>query len=189
MCKLPLAINIPTYTWFSHLTRGMARASLDDEEAREDDFQTLHTPVCHVVRQYGGSRGELATEQMEASRGSPALWSFVQMDISKEESETLEHIDPHWRAMHWLQVAVQGIADKEVPWYKLVTPLTSRAEGMALSLAKHLVMVWLWNIKVHREDNCPPALSILNIGQFTTDEEMAGGVGEPHWFMTYSCAL
>ena len=189
MCKLPLAINIPTYTWFSHLARGMARASLDDEEAREDDFQTPHTPVCRVVRQYGGSRGELATEQMEASRGSPAWWSFVQMDISKEEPETLEHIDPHWRAMHWLQVAVQGIADKEVPWYELVAPLTLGAEGMALSLAKHLVMVWLWNIKVHREDNCPPALSILNIGQFITDEEIAGGMGQPHWFMAYSCAL
>ena len=40
----------------------MARASLDDDEAGEDDFQTLHTPVHHVVRQDGGSHGELATE-------------------------------------------------------------------------------------------------------------------------------
>ena len=60
---------------------------------------------------------------------------------------------------------------------------------MALSLAKHLLMVWWWNIKVHREDDCPPAPTILNIGQFITDEEMAGGVGEPHWFVAYSHAL
>ena len=54
----------------------------------------------------------------------------------------LECIDPHWRAMRWLQVAVQGIAKEEVPWYKLVTPLTSGAEGMSLSLAKCLLTAW-----------------------------------------------
>ena len=86
---------------------------------------------------------------MEASRGSPTLQSFVQVDISEEEPETLEDIDPHWGATHWLQVAVQSITDEEVPWYKLVTPLTSGAEGVALSLAKHLFVAWRWNIKVH----------------------------------------
>ena len=86
-------------------------------------------------------------------------------------------------------MAVQGIAEEEVPWYELVTPLTSRAEGVALSLAKHLLTAWQWNIKVCGEDDCPPALTVLNIGQFMTDEEMAGGVGEPHWFMVYSCTL
>ena len=139
-----------------------------------DDFQTLHTPVCHLVRQDRGGHGELATERMEASGGSPTWQSFVQVDINEEEPETLEGIDPHWRAMRWLQVAVQGITDEEVPWYELVTPLTSGAEGAALSLAKRLVVAWQWKIKVHREDDCPPALSILNIGQFITDEEIAG---------------
>ena len=91
--------------------------------------------------------------------------------------------------MWWLQVAVQGITDEEVPWYKLVTPLASGAEGAALSLAKHLVGVWQWNTKVCGDDDCSPALSILNIGQFFMDEEAAGGVGEPHWFMAYSCTL
>ena len=126
---------------------------------------------------------------MKASGGSPTWQSFVQVDISEQEPETLEEIEPHWRAMGWLQVAVQGITDEEVPWYKLVTPLASGVEGMALFLAKHLVTAWWWNIKVHGEDCCPPALSVLNIGQFITDEEAAGGVGEPHWFMAYSHAL
>ena len=111
------------------------------------------------------------------------------MDIGKEEPETLENIDPHWRATHWLQVAVQGMAEEEVPWYEFVTPLTSGVEGASLSLAKRLLTVWQWNIKVHGEDNCPPALTVLNIGQFMTDEETAGGVGEPHWFVAYSHAL
>ena len=86
-------------------------------------------------------------------------------------------------------MAVQGIAKEVVPWYKLVTPLTSGVEGVALSLAKHLLVAWWWNIKVHREDTYPPAPTILNIGQFMTDEETAGGMGEPHWFVAYSHAL
>ena len=101
----------------------------------------------------------------------------------------LECIDPHWRATCWLQVAVQGIAE-EVPWYELVTPLTSGVEGMALSLAKHLLTAWQWNIKVSREDTCPPALTILNIGQFMTDEETAG-VWESHtglWPIPVHCS-
>ena len=85
---------------------------------------------------------------MEASGGSPALQSFVQVDIGEEEPETLEEINPHWRAKQWLQVAVQGIMDKEVPWQELLTPLTSGAEGMPRSLAKHLVTAWRWNVKV-----------------------------------------
>ena len=45
--KLPSAVNIPAYAQFSHLDGGMARASLDDDEAWEDDFQP-HTPQ-HVA--------------------------------------------------------------------------------------------------------------------------------------------
>ena len=138
----------------------MAWASLDDDEVGEDDFQT-RTPQYRR----GGGCGELATEQMEASRGSPAWQSFVQVDIGEEEPETLEEIDPHWRATWWLQVAIQGIRDKEVPWHELVTPLTSGAEGAAMSLAKCLATVCQWNVKVQGESEGPPAPSILNIGQ------------------------
>ena len=70
------------------------------------------------------------------------------MDVGEEEAETLESINPHWRATHWLQVTVQGIAEKEVPLYELVLPLTFGAEGATLSLAKCLLVVWRWSIKV-----------------------------------------
>ena len=49
----------------------MAWASLDDEDAFEDDFQTLHMPVHHVVQWDEGGHGELAAEGMETFRGSP----------------------------------------------------------------------------------------------------------------------
>ena len=67
--------------------------------------------------------------------------------------------------------------------------LASGVEGAAKSLAKHLVAVWQWNIKVQGEGMCPPTPSALNIGQFLTDEEAEGGMGEPHWFVAYSHVL
>ena len=42
---------------------------------------------------------------------------------------------------------------------------------------------------VQGEDICPPIPTVLNIAQFMTKEEVAEGVGEPHWFVAYSCAL
>ena len=76
-----------------------------------------------------------------------------------------------------------------MPWYELVIPLTSGAEGAALSLAKHLLTAWRWSIKVRGEDVCPPIPTALNIRQLMTKEEVAEGMGEPHWFVAYSRAL
>ena len=110
------------------------------------------------------------------------------MDIGEEEA-TLETIDPTWRTTHWLQLVVQGISDDEVPWYELVIPLTVGTEGTALLLAKCLLAVWRWSIKVLGWDVCPPTLTALNIGQFMTREEVLEGVDEPLWFAAYSRTL
>ena len=48
--KVVSEVNIPSYAWSSHSSEGTAQASLDEDEGLEDDFQTLHTPVHHVVR-------------------------------------------------------------------------------------------------------------------------------------------
>ena len=142
-----------------------------------------------MVRQEEGSQGKLATKRMEASGGSPAWQLVAQVDIGEEEPETLEKINAHWREQRWLQVVAQGIRDEEVPWHDLLAPLTSGAEGAAKALAKHLVAMWRWNIKVRGEGVCPPAPLVLNISQFLTDQEAEGGMGEPHWFLAYSCVL
>ena len=38
-------------------------------------------------------------------------------------------------------------------------------------------------------DVCTPTPTVLNINQFMTEEEVAEGLGEPHWFMAYSRTL
>ena len=50
---------------------------------------------------------------------------YYQVSVCEEEVETLKNIDLKWRVHHWLQLAVQDIADEEVPWFKLVALLTS----------------------------------------------------------------
>ena len=72
MPKLASAVNVTFYAQSSHSGGGMAWASLDEEDAWEDDFQTLHTPVRCIVRQDGGSCGEPAPEWMDTSRRSPS---------------------------------------------------------------------------------------------------------------------
>ena len=62
-------------------------------------------------------------------------------------------------------------------------------DGAALSLAKHLLAVWQWSIKVQGWDICPPTLTALNFGQFMTRVEVLEGVDNPLWFVAYSCTL
>ena len=121
MPKLASAVNILSYAQSSHSCGGMAQASLDDEDTWEDDFQTPHMPVRHVVWQDGGGHAELAAERMEASRGSPGWQQCYHVDIGEEEA-MLESIDPTCRATCWLQLAVWGIVEDEVPWYELILP-------------------------------------------------------------------
>ena len=63
------------------------------------------------------------------------------------------------------------------------------AEGMALSLAKCLLAIWQWSIKVQGRDACLPAPTVLNIGQFMTWEEVLEKVDDSLWFEAYSHAL
>ena len=151
----------------------MARASLDDDDTWDDDFQAPHTPVhCVVWRGDDGCR-EPIDGRMESLRGSPGWQMGYQVDIGEEEA-MLETIDPTWRTTCWLQLVVQGILDDEVPWYELVIPLMVGTEGAALALAKRLLTMWIWSVKVLGWDVCPPSLTALNIRQFMTKEEVSG---------------
>ena len=93
MLKLALAINVPSHARSSHSSKGMAQASLDDEDTWDGDFQTPHTPVHHVVWREDGSHREPVDGRMEASRRSPGWQPGYQVDIGEEET-TLETIDP-----------------------------------------------------------------------------------------------
>ena len=167
---------------------GTARASLDQDQAQEDDFQTQHMPVCHVMWWEDDRRRSSAKGRLQHSRGSLGQWMGYQIDIGEEE-EKLETVDPTWRATRWLQLVVQGLSDDEVPWYDLITPLMVGTEGVTLSLAKHLLAIWQWSIRIQGQDICPPVPMVLNIGQFMMLEEVQGMVDNSLWYEVYSHAL
>ena len=121
-------------------------------------------------------------------RSTSGQQTEYQVDIGEEE-EMLETVNPTWRTTRLLQLVVQGISDDEVPWFELIIPLMVGTEGAAVSLAKCLLIVWRWSIKVQGWDVCPPTLTALNIGQFMTWEEVLENVDDSLWFMAYSCAL
>ena len=141
MPKVTSVVNIPSHAWSSHSSEGMARASLDEDEALEADFQTPHTPV-HRIMWWEDDGHQCSVEgRPESSRGSPGQWTEYQVDIGEEE-KMLETVNPTWRTTRWLQLMVQGISDDEVPWFELIIPLMVEAESMALSLAKCLLTIW-----------------------------------------------
>ena len=186
--KVAFTVNVPPYTRSSHSGEGTARASLNQDEALEDDFQTQHMPVCCIMQWEDDGHQSSAEGRLEYSGGSLGQQTEYQVDIGEEE-EMLETVDPTWRTTRWLQLVVQGISDDEVPWYKLITPLTVGAKGTALSLAKCLLTIWWWSIKVQGWDICLPALTVLNIGQFMMREEVLEKVDNSLWFEAYSHAL
>ena len=120
----------PPHAQSSHSSEGMAWASLNHDKALEDDFQTQHTPVHHIMQWEDTGHRSSAEGRLECSRGSPRQQTGYHVDIS-EEKEMMEMVDPTWRTTCWLQLAVQGISDEEVPWYKYITPLMmgSRAQS------------------------------------------------------------
>ena len=144
--------------------------------------------VCHVMWWEDTGHQSSAEGRVECSIGSPRQWTVYCIDISEEE-EMLETVDSTWRTTRWLQLAVQGILDEEVPWYEYVTPLMMGAEGMALSLAKCLLTIWQWSAKVQGWDVCPPTSTVLNIGQLMMWDEVRGDVDNLLWFEVYSCTL
>ena len=184
--KLASVVNVPSHAWSSHSGEGTAWAFLDDDDAG-DDFQTLHMPVHHVVWRGNNGHRELANVRMESS--SPGQQIGYQIDIGEEEEALLETIGPTCRTTHWLQLVVQGILDDKVPWYELVIPLTMGTEGAALALAKHLLTMWRWSVKVLGQDVCPPTPTALNIRQFMTKEEVTQGVDKALCFVAYSHTL
>ena len=173
--KVASAVNVPAHAQSSRSGEGTAWASLNQDKAQEDDFQTQHTPVCHMMWWEDDGHQSSAKGRLQHSRGSPGQWTGYQLDIGEEE-EMLVTVDPTWRATHWLQLVVQGISDDEVPWYNLVTPLMVGTKGAALSLAKHLLAIWRWSMRVQGQDICLPTPTVLNIGQFMTQEEVQGMV-------------
>ena len=95
--KVASVVKVPAHTQSSRSGEGTAQASLDQDEAQEDDFQTQHTPVHHMMQREDDGHRSSAEGRLQHSGGSLGQWTGYQLDIGEEE-EMLETVDPTWRA-------------------------------------------------------------------------------------------
>ena len=94
--------------------------------------------------------------------------------------------DSIWEAIKWLEAHI-GTLREDVLWWPLVAPLMDVGAPGARKLTKCFLATWKWMVEVATTMFCPPALTMLNIGQFL-DEELKEGDHTP-WLLAYARTL
>ena len=95
--------------------------------------------------------------------------------------------NPMWQMTKWLEACVGSLGEEDITWWLLVTPLTDGGPGAAKELAKHFMAVWKWTAMVSTMPICPPAPTMLNIGQFLEGRPKEGD--HTPWLLAYAHAL
>ena len=97
------------------------------------------------------------------------------------------HLDPLWQTMMWLEACRDSLGEEEITWWPQVMPLTDGGTAAAKELTKHLVSAWRWTAKLSTMPLCPPAPTMLNIGQFLKGCPWEGD--HTPWLLAYTHAL
>ena len=64
----------------------------------------------------------------------------------------------------------EKVEEEEIEWWPFIHPLTDGSDMAPYTIAQRLLAVWCWTVKTSRPLICPPALTILNIGQFLNED-------------------
>ena len=96
-------------------------------------------------------------------------------------------LDTLWQMMMWLEACGESLGEEDITWWLLVMPLTDGGTAAAKELTKHLVSTWRWMAKVSTTSLCPPAPTMLNIGQFLEGCPREGDCTP--WLLAYAHAL
>ena len=84
-------------------------------------------------------------------------------------------LDPLWQMTMWLEACGDSLGEEDIMWWLLVMPLTDGGTAATRELAKCLISAWRWTAKVSTMPLCPPAPTMLNIGQFLKGHPEEGG--------------
>ena len=107
--------------------------------------------------------------------------------IMMRSSPVRTRLDPMWQTMKWLEACRESLGEEDITWWPLVVPLTDGGTTTTKELAKHLIAMWRWTTKVFTMPLCPPAPTMLNIGQFLDGCPKEGD--HTPWLLAYACAL
>ena len=92
-----------------------------------------------------------------------------------------------WQTMMWLEACRESLGEEDITWWLLVMPLTDGGTPATKELTKHLISAWRWTAKVSTKPMCPPAPTMLNIGQFLEGCPKEGDCTP--WLLAYALAL
>ena len=95
-------------------------------------------------------------------------------------------LDLMWQTTKWLQACEESLDKEEISWWPLLLPLTDGSDMATRELTKQLLAAWRW-VKVSNTPICPPAPTVLNIGQFLNECPKEGD--HMPWLLAYACML
>ena len=133
----------------------------------------------------GGVQAMSLDYKEDSDRGSP--FHETSRCIMMKSSPVEAHLDPMWQMMMWLEACGENLGEEDITWWLLVMPLTDGGTAATKELTKHLVSVWRWMAKVSTLPLCPPAPTMLNIGQFL--EGCPKEEDHTPWLLAYAHAL
>ena len=107
--------------------------------------------------------------------------------IMMRSSPVGTRLDPLWQMTTWLEACGDSLGEEDITWWLLVIPLTDSGTAATKELAKCLVSAWRWKAKASTMPLCPPAPTMLNIGQFLEGCPREGD--HTPWPFAYTCAL
>ena len=87
-------------------------------------------------------------------------------------------VDPLWKTTKWLQCCKEQYTDGDLAWWPLLCPLTDGRDEARLALAQSLMAAWRWMAAISKSITCPPAPTILNIGQFLCEKPSSSSWNE-----------
>ena len=92
-----------------------------------------------------------------------------------------------WQTTKWLEACRESLGEEDITWWLLVMPLTDGGTAAAKELTKCFVSTWRWMAKVSTTLLCPPAPTMLSIGQFLDGHPKEGDCTP--WLLAYARAL
>ena len=111
----------------------------------------------------GGVQAASTDYKEDSNRESP--FHETSRCIMMRSSPVGTRLDPLWQTMTWLEACRDSRVEEDIAWWPLVMPLTDWGTTVTKELTKCLISAWRWMAKVSTMPLCPPAPTMLNIGQ------------------------
>ena len=98
-------------------------------------------------------------------------------------------IDPLWQATRWLKNFEEQCGESKPICWLLIYPLTEGGDVAALALVHQLMATWRWATVVSPSPICPPAPTVMNIGQFLEEDTTGCRWSMQQWLEAYAHGL